>query len=238
MSNERKFSGFEKCLVIIIVIISLLSLIAYIVQLHGNGWAESPDDFGVFGDYIGGVLGSLIALISIILLYRTYRTQLDITKKQENQLLIQQFESTFFELLRNQRTILMSCKGAFYDGKSVANKGYVLNDYQYIDKIAEELRLQMLNFEYDLALLEVRNINLTRIIINDYYIEVFSKHASQLSHYFRHLYHILKYVDKSGLLEKDKKKYIDLIQAQMSNNEYIFHFIMELVFMEENVCFH
>lgn len=217
MKNERVFSVFERCILVLIIAISVTSFVVYIVQLHGKPLADSPTDFGVFGDYVGGVLGSLISLISIVLLYRTYRTQLDITNKQEEQLAIQQFESTFFALLNNQRTILMSCKGAFYDNKSTQREGNILCDYQYIDQIADELRLQMLNFEYDSTLLEARNINLLRIMINDYYLEVFNKHIPQLSHYFRHLYHMLKYVDCSAI--SDKKRYFDLIQAQMSNNE-------------------
>jgi cell division protein FtsL len=161
MSKARKFSGFEKFILILIVIISIASLAVYVIQLHKNQWAKDPSEFGVFGDYIGGVLGSLIALNSIVLLSRTYRTQLDITKNQEEQLKVQQFESTFFELLSNQRTILMSSKGIFYDRKSTSRRGDTLTDYQYIDRIAEELRLQMSNFEYDPSLLKEENINLT-----------------------------------------------------------------------------
>lgn len=222
MRNERKFSVPEKIAIISISVISVVSLLVYVIQFYENGWAKNPTEFGVFGDYIGGVLGSSMALISIVLLYRTYRTQLDITKNQEKQLLIQQFESAFFELLSNQRTILMSSKGVFYDQKSTSRQGYTLSDYQYIDKIADELRYQMLNFEYEPSLLSEENINLTRLKINDYYLEIFSKHTTQLSHYFRHLYHILKYIDNSNV--PDKKKYFDLIQAQMNNNELYISF--------------
>lgn len=222
MKNERKFSGFEKSILGIIVVISITSLGIYIIQLYENDWAKDPFEFGVFGDYVGGVLGSLIALVSIVLLYRTYRTQLDITRNQEQQLKIQQFESAFFELLSNQRTILMSSKGVFYNRKSISGRGEILNDYQYIDRIAEELRFQMLNFEYDSELLREENINLIRIIVNDYYLEIFSKHIPQLSHYFRHLYQILKFIDSSDI--PNKKKYVDLLQAQMANNELYISF--------------
>lgn len=217
MKNERKFSGFEKFILGLIVFISISSLGMYVIQLHEKDWANNPSEFGDFGDYVGGVLGSLIALVSIILLYRTYRTQLDITKNQEQQLQTQQFESTFFELLSNQRMILMSSKGVFFNQKSMSRKGETFNDYNFIDKIAEELRLQMLDFEYDPELLKEENINLIRIIVNDYYLEIFTKHIPQLSHYFRHLYHILKFIDNSDI--PNKRKYVDLLQAQMSNNE-------------------
>lgn len=222
MNNERRFSGLEIFLLILIVLISIGSLIIYAIQMHESKLSKDPSDFGTFGDYIGGVLGSLISLISISLLYRTYKTQLDITKVQEERSYIQQFENTLFELLSNQRTILTTSKGTFYDRKDISTKGIILCDHQFIDKVAEELKIQMLDFEYDHSLLKQENINLIRIIINDHYSEVFTKHTTQLGHYFRHLYHILKYIDTSEI--SNKKKYVDLVQAQMSNNELYISF--------------
>ena len=222
MKNERHFSGLEIFLLILIVLISIASLVIYAVQMHESKLSKDPSDFGTFGDYIGGVIGSLISLISISLLYRTYKTQLDITQSQEVRSHIQQFESTFFELLSNQRTILTTCKGTFFDRRDISKKGIILCDYQFIDKIAEELKIQMLDFEYDHSLLKQENINLIRIIINDHYSEVFVKHTTQLGHYFRHLYHILKYIETSDI--SDKKKYVDLVQAQMSNSELYISF--------------
>lgn len=222
MNNKRKFSKSEISLLLIIASISVLTIIIYVIKFRSNGLSEDPIDFGIFGNYIGGILGSLISLISIILLYRTYLTQLDITESQENRANLQQFENTFFELLRNQRTIIMSCKGQFIDRRKLGEDKVILSDYQYIERIGEELKLQMYNFEYEADLLEQQNINLIRIIINDYYIETFSKHETQLSHYFRHLYHILKYIDQSSI--ENKKKYVDLVQAQMSNSELYISF--------------
>lgn len=222
MNDNRRFSGFEIFLLTGIVLISVGSLTVYVIQMYESDLSKEPSDFGTFGDYIGGVLGTLISLISIVLLYRTYKAQLDITKSQEDRSYIQQFESTFFELLSNQRTILTMCKGVFYDRKDLSKRGIVLCDYQFIDKVAEELKIQMLDFEYDYSLLKQENINLIRIVINDHYSEVFTKHATQLGHYFRHLYHILKYIDASEI--PDKKKYVDLVQAQMSNNELYISF--------------
>lgn len=222
MNNKRKFSKGEVSLLLIIASISVITIIVYVVKFRSHGLSKDPSDFGTFGDYIGGILGSLISLISIILLYRTYLSQLDITESQENRANLQQFENTFFELLRNQRTIIMSCKGEFTDRRNLAAEKVILCDYQYIDRIGEELKLQMYNFEYESDLLEQQNINLIRIIINDYYVETFSKHEKQLSHYFRHLYHILKYIDQSSI--ENKKKYVDLVQAQMSNSELYISF--------------
>lgn len=63
MNNERRFSGLEIFLLILIVLISIGSLIIYAIQMHESKLSKDPSDFGTFGDYIGGVLGSLISLI-------------------------------------------------------------------------------------------------------------------------------------------------------------------------------
>jgi hypothetical protein len=45
----------------------------------------------------------------------------------------------------------------------------------------------------------------------------FDGHQSRLSHYFRHIYQMIKYIDKSKLLaDKDKQEYVKTIRAQLS----------------------
>ena len=40
-----------------------------------------------------------------------------------------------------------------------------------------------------------------------------------LAHYFRQLYHIIKFVDESEM--EDKRRYTDFVQAQMDNDELV-----------------
>lgn len=57
-----------------------------------------------------------------------------------------------------------------------------------------------------------------------YYIS-YQEQFHRLNHYFRYLYHIIKYVEKDNILEPvEQQKYIALIQAQMSNDELIMTF--------------
>jgi hypothetical protein len=49
-------------------------------------------------------------------------------------------------------------------------------------------------------------------------LRVFSTYKDQLGHYFRHLYHLLKFTDEA-IFKGSNKKYIDIIQAQMSDDE-------------------
>ena len=49
------------------------------------------------------------------------------------------------------------------------------------------------------------------------YEDFFAQHQLHISHYFRQLYNIVKFVDKAEIPEKES--YIDLIHAQLSTNE-------------------
>lgn len=113
MSEDvRNFSRIEIIGLIILVLAIIGSIIAYIATLAKLPFAQNSADFGTFGDYVGGLIGTLVGLISIIFLYRTYKIQLDISAKQELKQQSQQFESAFFALLLQQRDILQNIKGS------------------------------------------------------------------------------------------------------------------------------
>lgn len=114
MSKDvRNFSRIEIVGIVILILAILGSVIVYIVTLAKLPFAQESADFGTFGDYVGGFVGTIVGLISIIFLYRTYKIQLDISAKQELKQQSQQFESAFFALLIQQRDILQNIKGDF-----------------------------------------------------------------------------------------------------------------------------
>lgn len=79
--EKKKHSIFFFCSLSICFIILLV--IAYFFG-HNNiytgesEWVVSHDIMGTYGDFIGGVLGTLIALYSAFLLYRTLGSQLSV----------------------------------------------------------------------------------------------------------------------------------------------------------------
>ncbi len=70
--------------------------------------------------------------------------------------------------------------------------------------------------------------------IESVYALFFQRYHYAIGHFFRHLYHLIKYAKEfSPLLEKHKslnKKYIDFIQAQMSSYEMMLTFYNSLSF--------
>lgn len=85
----KKFTRLDILAFVVVGLLSVGTIGLYVWRFSSCEIAEDPVYFGVFGDYIGGVLGSIVALISIVLLYRTYISQLDIANRQEEQQNIQ-----------------------------------------------------------------------------------------------------------------------------------------------------
>ena len=195
------------------IILIIVSIGIYIYILKDEEWAKDSSDFGVFGDYIGGVIGTIVGFISVAYIYITYKGQVAISKNQNSFQRKQQFESTFFSLLDVQRSIILNLKGVVYP------KTESSSDYQYITDLKEDLSRRLEELKYEPADLENKKSNPLKIHIHSIYEGLFQAHAAQLGHYFRHLYHLLKYIDDSWDKEEEKKKYYDIVQAQMSHDE-------------------
>ena len=177
----------------------IVAICTYCIKFWNNKISSDTSDFGVFGDYVGGVIGTIVAIYGAFYVYKTYIQQKELGIKQ-------QFESVFFQLLGQQRDIVRNLKG------KIGQTEY--QGYEYLKALHEELKVPM----DDPEILTISENNL-RYKVNDFYTEIFGEHISQLGHYFRHLYHIIKYVDGSHIDDDSKKDYIDFIQAQMTTDE-------------------
>jgi hypothetical protein len=101
-----------------IVIILLFSLVSPF-----NDWSfhTDPELFGLYGNFIGGFVGTLFSLVAVLLLYKTLIAQQKSLIKQDevlsNQKLtsdIERFETTFFNLLKTQQEITDNIKSYFH----------------------------------------------------------------------------------------------------------------------------
>ncbi len=124
--------------------VGLICFLVFWMVLRKNGWGiadnvdvNSIDASAKVGDFVGGVIGSFWALAGVFLYFSALRMQskeianqvkeMSESKKLSNQ---QQFETSFFNLLRTQQEIKNDLKGTFYsivqDGES-----YRINSHQY-----------------------------------------------------------------------------------------------------------
>ena len=186
---KKEFSKIEKWVIAILALAVIASIVIYVVSFYSMDFASCPADFGIFGDYAGGVVGTLTGLISVVFLYRTYRIQIEISRTQEAQQQSSQFENTFFMLLSQQRSILQQIEGEITDSYGV-KRNY--GGYAYIGMLRQNLEIRLSDLTYEELLISADNKNILKVNVHLLYHDLFKSHASQLGHYFRHLYHIVK----------------------------------------------
>lgn len=182
--------------------------------------ASFNEYFGTFGDFIGGVLGTLFALISVAFMKKTFESQREESKNQRNDAAIQRFNDMFYELLRLYREQVESLSLERYEVK-VPGNGYERVEYkgkEFFDKgkinITNKIEEQ-LNDQSD-------SLEIMQEALDSYY-EFYKNNRSKLSAYYRTLYRIFEIIDKSNLIEeKEKVGYVKIVRAQLTESELFF----------------
>jgi len=122
----KKFINFiEKNLeriAIYTLIFGTLTILVFTIKTPFNDWSfnADPELFGLYGNFIGGFVGTLFSLVAVFFLYKTLIAQQEtlnsqdiaIKNQQENYEIIR-FETTFFNLLKTQQEITVSIKSNF-----------------------------------------------------------------------------------------------------------------------------
>ncbi|MGA2193117.1 MAG: putative phage abortive infection protein [Nitrospirota bacterium] len=180
-------------------------IIPYCLNFNCFEFAKEQNTWGVFGDYVGGLLNPIFAFFSFLLLLGTFLYQKQETEdskkdaedsKATNEQ--QRFENIFFNMVNLHHEIVKALSVGEEKGKNCFKI--------YRQKLEKELRL-FLNKE-DL-------IKTFRISYNLFFDEEGNK--ADLGHYFRNLFQILRIIDEKEI--KDKKTYIRIIRAQLSDPE-------------------
>lgn len=125
MKNFKDNDKWEN-IAVAIVVLSLIALAIYSIKMYNRGYFLLTDwnnldvnATGLFGDFFGGVVGSLWALAGVFLYFSALKVQQEQLEAQktdmkQNEKLIsqQQFEATFFGLLQTQKDLRLglSCK--------------------------------------------------------------------------------------------------------------------------------
>jgi len=197
--------------------------------------------FGTYGDFFGGVIGTLFAIIGVIYVYRTYHNQATFHKKE-------QIESRFFELLKlhekNVEDLITIDNNIF--------KIYLSNISSFviiIDRFNKEhnkswsneveLKLAYLYFFYGssnytkdrLKGIEVEKdeVNLLSEYMRNFGISYKGVYP-EFGKYFRQLFQMVNYIDnKSELKYIDKVQYIKSLRVRLNLEEQYLLFLNSLV---------
>ena len=217
-------------------VISIVGILFYII-----GDIESFN-LNLLGDFYGGSVASIWSLAGLFFIYVAFlgqkqqllnqqkeimfsqleikytRLELEGQKKEmieQNQTLSQQkFDNVFFQLLNANSKNVNSMNIRKTDGmNSVISEGRDCFKMFY-DRLEHYISKQNnLNIVVEKASLgeTLEGYNL-----------FFEKNQNNLGHYFRTLYHIIKYIDESDI--KNKKTYTNFLRAQLSSHELVLLF--------------
>ncbi len=198
-------------------IITVIALTFYITHFFNSDLSEKSSDWGAFGDYIGGVLGASYAFLALIALLLTLKLQtIELRNssrelensavalnKQSEALELQNFENRLFSMFSLHHEIVKDIDMRKKGGGSTIEAGR--DSIAFIYKF---LRNHFAGQNGDIAYNER---------ISSSYEAAFQKYNSDLAHYFRFIYRIMKFIDESNVA--NKKEYTGIFRAQLSNPE-------------------
>jgi hypothetical protein len=207
-------------------LIGAISLVLVVVGL--NAYFLFPYDArGTFGDMFGGVNALFTGLAFAVLIYTVWlqRSELVLQRKELEQtrdelkgqkeqlaaqnatLTRQRFENTFFQLLRTHGEIVNAID--IWRTKEVVSRGR--------DCFREFYR--RLKNEWAQANTQPGQHSPA---IEKAYSDFFTDNQGDLAHYFRHLYHVIRFVNESDI--DDKRRYTNFVRAQLSSYELVLLF--------------
>lgn len=219
--------------------IAALSIVAYVVWV-GSSWPISNDSayWANLGDYIGGVVGTVISAATLALVGLTVLLQARLlaeTGKQlaivESQLRIakDQLEVSRTELQQNRDELKQSnnalrqqvFEATFFRLLEHFRKG--VQELQQSGLIGQEAFRAMResvtkNQPPDVYVVE--GLAMATSIYRTHY----ETWKAQLGPYFRTIYHLLKLVTAADLTPEQKAKYASLLRSQLSSHELVLLF--------------
>lgn len=253
--------------------------IPYLVTQKTWFWSFG-EGTGFIGDTIGGIVGPMVGFIAVILTFLAFYIQFKANQvqisalneqkltaqQQEKQILIQQFENNFFEILklhrenvkefdyRNNfgRNVIIKIINEFFEILTTVQNSKIIKENKLDEQDVANISFTILFFGTDETVNDVLENRfrenypkLYQSIINNIIVSlrehklqkvderyIYNGHQSRLGHYFRHLWIIVLFVHKSTILTVDQKKdYIRILRAQLSNHEQVllfFHSISHL----------
>ena len=235
----------------ILSIISILVLVAIIIIFFVCGnWSFSyiidEEKVGQFGDFVGGVVGTILAFVASILYYVALKAQKKDIKINQSlmelqtktlQLQIKEFEKQKEELGLSREVYIKQSKIMEQQESVMRIQQFESNFYSLLNvyiTIKSELNKNSKNSDffkdkYDQLSLFVDSL----INKNDHpldchnkmthsYMNLIHLNKGNLTHYFRIIYRLIKMVDSNIFLKDiDKNSYIKIIRSQLTDYEQL-----------------
>ena len=205
---------------IIITCILIFGAMIILFSLNREFDNEYPIDnglFGTYGDFIGGVVGTIVAFYSAFLLVKTLQSQENVNQsviETNNQISIasgKELYNTLLEVFNNKFERFMTCYQNAIDNYVIEKSNELLTGRKAFEKIASEFICNDFNNNNDY-------LRRTQSAISEY-VDFYSNNRLYLAVHFRMLYLLTSLVSTLGLETNDKVLYAKLIRGQLSESE-------------------
>ncbi|MDP3581713.1 MAG: putative phage abortive infection protein, partial [Ignavibacteria bacterium] len=227
---EEESNGLLYLLITVIIFIWFISWA--LLYKYGVDWNVRNSFGGMFGAV--NALFSGLAMAGIIYTIYLQKKELSLQRKELQQtreefvaqnktLRYQRFENTFFQLMSMHNDIVEKLN--YFNSKGRESHGrdtfadYLITYSWKLGKASNDIGYSNMPKSLDMK------IKLLRVA----YTKSLESIESRTSHYFRNMYHIIKFIHQSRMITtKDEKQfYIDILRAQLSRNEQsLLYFIL------------
>lgn len=226
--KEGLFALFLVSIILFLWVLSWFLIDNYILSSDLNK-LSNEETRGVFGDKFGAInsIFSGLAFAGIIFTILLQRKELslqrdelkstrDVFEKQNEMLSQEKFENTFFQLLNLYSSIVNSL-----DLRRKRSSSEVISTGRdCFENFYTTLKSNLVDQNQRAIEFSVANSTIKQVI--DAYGKFYNTNKSDMSHYFRTLYHIIKFVDQSNVA--NPKQYTAIVRAQLSSYEQVLLF--------------
>ncbi|MBU1100220.1 MAG: putative phage abortive infection protein [Bacteroidetes bacterium] len=224
-------------------LISILIGIVFFIILGSWGFSTVLDEakIGQFGDFIGGVVGSILALAGIVLYYvalKEQRKEIGVSQNALNcqvEALNQQVEE-----FREQKKEMQETRKVYDEQTKEFKRQTEISKQQQFDSsfyslldvfinLRKELNSKVEHKNYfneiygKLKSIVIKDISNFEIFntINKKYIELYYDNYSELTHYFKTFYQMIKLIETSVVEQAEKEKYFKIFRSQITSCELL-----------------
>ena len=155
-----------------------------------------------------GAVNALFAALALAFLIITLHLQVNSIREARENSEEEHFQGIFFRLVKLEQNVLNGIEGYSFRQKFSGRR--LFSDFY--DKLRNQFESLYKAYPNEDQLL----------LINKAYSAFYEDEQSNVGHYFRTLYNIVKFVDTSKA--RDKHTYINLLRAQLSSNELLLLF--------------
>lgn len=232
----------------VIVLVGLgATNVIFVSKAFRQSTTINPEAAARFGSFVGGYVGTIFALIGVVLLFATLRTQKRAFQIQsfENKYfeLIKLHRENVAEIdlagVSGRKFFVLSLRellcilAVVRDAAKACNQQLAVSQLRHVayyclfygvgTNSSRMLKISLSEFDptFITAVEEQLNDDGLKEKIRreqDFPYKPFEGHQSRLGHYYRHLFQMVCYVDKSSL-PIDKYEYMKTIRAQLSTHE-------------------